>query len=252
MSEDRNAAMSEIDVAIDKIEEKDTSEVDSDTTPSLEREIEKIQEEENKSEEEQEEKPELEPASIQVVKQTAQNEVAFLKGLGQNALKALSAARRPGGLFLPIALLLLFFLVLIPINGYSRLAWLWLVLLGDASITGESTSIIQREQALTTLQSSNLAQLNAPVSTSPSLPSLPSVTIPLPGPIPGVPIPVPIPLSSQSSKTVSSQSSAQNRPTTVTTPHQQIASSLGASSSAQQKKPIHPLQTAYKYQGHGP
>lgn len=46
----------------------------------------------------------------------------------------LEAAPMPGGLFLPIAVLFLFFLALLPINGQTRLQWLWSVVTGNASL----------------------------------------------------------------------------------------------------------------------
>lgn len=39
----------------------------------------------------------------------------------------------PGSLWFPLALLLLFFFILILYNGHTRLQWLWLVLTGNAS-----------------------------------------------------------------------------------------------------------------------
>jgi hypothetical protein len=40
----------------------------------------------------------------------------------------------PGGLFLPIALLFIFFLALLPIGGQTRLQWLWAVISGNAAL----------------------------------------------------------------------------------------------------------------------
>lgn len=40
----------------------------------------------------------------------------------------------PGGIVFPLIILVLFFLILIPINGHTRLTWLWLVLTGNASV----------------------------------------------------------------------------------------------------------------------
>lgn len=44
----------------------------------------------------------------------------------------------PGSLLLPLTVLLLFFFALIPINGHTRLMWLWLVLSGNAHLSGEN------------------------------------------------------------------------------------------------------------------
>ena len=42
----------------------------------------------------------------------------------------------PGSIWLPIAVLFIFFLLIIPINGYSRFQWLWLAVFGNAKIDG--------------------------------------------------------------------------------------------------------------------
>ena len=41
----------------------------------------------------------------------------------------------PGGLFLPIAVLFIFFLALLPIGGNTRLQWLWSVVTGNAELS---------------------------------------------------------------------------------------------------------------------
>lgn len=47
----------------------------------------------------------------------------------------LEGVAMPGGLFLPIALLLIFFLALLPIGGNTRLQWLWQVITGNAELS---------------------------------------------------------------------------------------------------------------------
>ena len=42
----------------------------------------------------------------------------------------------PGSLVLPLVILLVFFFLLIPVNGHTRLQWLWLVMTGNAEISG--------------------------------------------------------------------------------------------------------------------
>ena len=45
----------------------------------------------------------------------------------------------PGSIWLPIAILLIFFFLLLPVNGYTRMQWLFLALTGQAQIqTGGS------------------------------------------------------------------------------------------------------------------
>ena len=45
----------------------------------------------------------------------------------------------PGSIWLPIAILLIFFFLLLPVNGYTRMQWLFLALTGQSKIeTGGS------------------------------------------------------------------------------------------------------------------
>lgn len=41
----------------------------------------------------------------------------------------------PGDVWTPIVILLFFFIVLVQVNGFSRLQWLWMAFLGDAAIS---------------------------------------------------------------------------------------------------------------------
>lgn len=44
----------------------------------------------------------------------------------------------PGSLMLPLVVLLVFFFLLLPVNGHTRLVWIWLVITGNATISGVS------------------------------------------------------------------------------------------------------------------
>lgn len=44
----------------------------------------------------------------------------------------------PGTIFLPVSILLIFFFVLLPVNGHTRMEWLWLAMIGHARIKGSS------------------------------------------------------------------------------------------------------------------
>lgn len=48
----------------------------------------------------------------------------------------------PGGLFLPIILLFIFFLALIPTGGHTRLQWLWQVITGNAALNQAEDLIV--------------------------------------------------------------------------------------------------------------
>lgn len=99
-----------------------------------------------KDEEEQRKKEELE--TIQTAKQTASvagNVAGGLAGaasnvadktveLAQSTASTLATVATPGSIFLPIALLLLFFFLILPVNGMTRAQWLWLAITGQATI----------------------------------------------------------------------------------------------------------------------
>lgn len=55
-----------------------------------------------------------------------------------NIVSGLAAIPLPGTVLLPLSILLLFFFALLPVNGQTRLMWLWLVLSGNAHLTGET------------------------------------------------------------------------------------------------------------------
>jgi|SRR5579872_391976 len=51
-----------------------------------------------------------------------------------NVAGTLESVSTPGSIFLPIAILLIFFFLILPVNGMTRAQWLWLSLIGDAQI----------------------------------------------------------------------------------------------------------------------
>jgi len=57
-------------------------------------------------------------------------------GVAREAWDGLARVTTPGTIFLPVAVLLVFFFLLLPINGYTRAGWLWLALTGNANISG--------------------------------------------------------------------------------------------------------------------
>lgn len=63
--------------------------------------------------------------------------VGFGQGVKRGAFRAnrsLANIPTPGGVWAALAVLLFLFLVLFPVNGNTRLYWLWLALTGNASI----------------------------------------------------------------------------------------------------------------------
>ena len=107
-----------------------------------------------------EQKPEEEPGALEtfdVTRQTAEqstSEGGFLHAVGDSASVLPRAAGdllaripTPTSLLFPLVILLVFFFLLIPVNGQTRAVWLWLVLTGNARIGqgsggGQSTAEI--------------------------------------------------------------------------------------------------------------
>jgi hypothetical protein len=54
----------------------------------------------------------------------------------QSAWETLGNIATPGSIFLPISVLLIFFFLVFPVNGNTRMEWLFLTLTGNAKITG--------------------------------------------------------------------------------------------------------------------
>lgn len=63
-----------------------------------------------------------------------------LSGILNGAGVRLAGLPTPGSLMLPLIILLIFFMLLLPVNGHTRFVWLWMVLTGDASIGQTSGS----------------------------------------------------------------------------------------------------------------
>ena len=56
--------------------------------------------------------------------------------VGKDAVDGLARVSTPGSIFLPVSVLVVFFLLLLPVNGRTRFEWLWLTLTGNAQLTG--------------------------------------------------------------------------------------------------------------------
>lgn len=138
MSDQRTQAMAEIDDQIANAstlpDEKTLVLPSSDDVVSEEKK-EETKEEEGKKEEEK--KPSFSnvlkgiQAWLHVAKENA-------KQTGNNAKFRLEGIPIPGGPGLPLAILLILFMGLVPVNGHTRLRWLWLALIGNAEVLGHT------------------------------------------------------------------------------------------------------------------
>ena len=69
-----------------------------------------------------------------------------LQQAGQSSLQAVGSVQNgigslamPGGLGLPVAVLIVLLALLIPVNGKTRLGWLWAVITGNAELSDQAT-----------------------------------------------------------------------------------------------------------------
>lgn len=92
------------------------------------------------------------------IEQAGKSELPGLAGMAVDAAKGpyelvantasdvgrdLERVSTPGSILLPVAILILLYLAVIPVNGYPRLAWLWFVITGNAALSGTGAGIAQ-------------------------------------------------------------------------------------------------------------
>lgn len=65
--------------------------------------------------------------------QTVNAASSIIKGTGVR----IESLPTPGSIVLPLVILIVFFLLLLPVNGHTRLVWIWLVLTGNADISND-------------------------------------------------------------------------------------------------------------------
>jgi hypothetical protein len=87
----------------------------------------------------------------------AQSMFQMGKGAFHRSRSRLEDIPTPGDLWVPLALLLFFFLVLFPVNGHTRIMWLWMTITGNAQIGGAlpqptMTPVTPQAQPLNTQQ----------------------------------------------------------------------------------------------------
>ena len=75
---------------------------------------------------------------IQGVAGAASNVGDRVGELASNVGGTIATVSTPGSIFLPITLLLIFFFLILPVNGMTRAQWLWLALTGGAQIVSGS------------------------------------------------------------------------------------------------------------------
>ena len=74
------------------------------------------------------------------VRGNVDNTVSKVQDTVGHVAGTLEQVSTPGGIFLPITILLIFFFLILPVNGMTRAQWLWLSIIGDAQIQASGTT----------------------------------------------------------------------------------------------------------------
>ena len=80
-----------------------------------------------------------------VFQQSANDTVNAVQRVARNTGVAIERLPSPGSVMLPLLVLGIFFFLLLPVNGHTRLTWLWLVVTGNASTGGAAQAPIFSE-----------------------------------------------------------------------------------------------------------
>ena len=107
--------------------------VDAARDDRRDREQQRLQAEKLEQQQEQQEQSRLEQALAQI-----RGNIGKVWDGTKGKLESLPT---PGSLLFPLIILLVFFLLLIPVNGHTRLVWIWLVLTGNAEISGSNPNL---------------------------------------------------------------------------------------------------------------
>lgn len=74
------------------------------------------------------------PVAVEAVKDVVSGPVDAVKETAGDVGAVMERVSTPGSILLPVAIVILLFLAVIPVNGYPRFAWLWLVITGNAQL----------------------------------------------------------------------------------------------------------------------
>ena len=80
-----------------------------------------------------------------VFQQSANDTINAVQKVARNTGVAIERLPSPGSVMLPLLVLGIFFFLLLPVNGHTRLTWLWLVVTGNASTGGAAQAPIFSE-----------------------------------------------------------------------------------------------------------
>lgn len=115
-----------------------------------------------------------EQAEKDAFKQNANATVRAAQNIVREGGARLGSIPTPGGLALPISILLFFFFLLVPVNGHTRLTWLWLVLSGNASVSSAGLVTPGASSSGGETGSGNTANPGTPVLTPPGAITIPT------------------------------------------------------------------------------
>ena len=80
-----------------------------------------------------------------VFQQNANDTINAVQKIARNTGVSIERLPSPGSVMLPLLVLGIFFFLLLPVNGHTRLTWLWLVVTGNASTGGAAQAPIFSE-----------------------------------------------------------------------------------------------------------
>jgi len=83
-----------------------------------------------------------------VFQQNASATVDAVQRIARNTGVTIERLPSPGSVMLPLLVLLIFVFLLLPVNGHTRLVWLWLVVTGNASTGGAAQAPIFSELSI--------------------------------------------------------------------------------------------------------
>ncbi len=122
----------------------------------------------------------LERQANQITAEQEEQENAFNRTANRTANAAgkiwrgtgltLESIPTPGSLAFPLIVLFVFFVLLLPVNGHTRLMWLWLTLTGNASVLGDSGASVTTGGSAVTPPSETLPGTGTTTPPSESLP----------------------------------------------------------------------------------
>ena len=102
--------------------------------------------------------------AVKAAKKTVDDTVSRVAKTGKEAWDGIARVATPGSIFLPVSVLIVLWLLLLPVNGHTRIEWLWLALTGNAQLVSGGGADFNNSSQNTTQQGGG-ADFSAPITT---------------------------------------------------------------------------------------